>query len=55
MTSDSLYVAENDLDAVVLLPSLLELHKYTISQALVAHTFNPSTWEAEAGGFWRSF
>jgi hypothetical protein len=21
------------------------------SQALVAHTFNPSTWEAEAGGF----
>jgi hypothetical protein len=20
-------------------------------QALVAHTFNPSTWEAEAGGF----
>jgi major histocompatibility complex class I len=25
-----------------------------VIQAVVAHAFNPSTWEAEAGGFLRS-
>ena len=25
-----------------------------LSQKVVAHTFNPSTWEAEAGGFLNS-
>jgi major histocompatibility complex class I len=25
--------------------------KNTLSRAVLAHTFNPSTWEAEAGGF----
>jgi hypothetical protein len=29
----------------------LELRKCRGSRAVVAHTFNPSTWEAEAGGF----
>jgi hypothetical protein len=24
---------------------------HNLSQAVVVHTFNPSTWEAEAGGF----
>jgi hypothetical protein len=24
---------------------------FVYSRAVVAHTFNPSTWEAEAGGF----
>jgi hypothetical protein len=24
---------------------------FKVSQAVVAHAFNPSTWEAEAGGF----
>jgi hypothetical protein len=27
------------------------LKKFITSQAMVAHAFNPSTWEAEAGGF----
>jgi hypothetical protein len=27
------------------------LIKYHMSQAVVAHAFNPSTWEAEAGRF----
>jgi hypothetical protein len=25
--------------------------KFFVCQAMVAHAFNPSTWEAEAGGF----
>jgi hypothetical protein len=29
------------------------VQKYSGSQAVVAHAFNPSTWEAEAGGFLR--
>jgi hypothetical protein len=28
-----------------------QIPKLHQSQAVVAHTFNPSTWEAEAGGF----
>jgi hypothetical protein len=28
-----------------------QLFKYSKSRAVVAHTFNLSTWEAEAGGF----
>jgi hypothetical protein len=29
-----------------------EMHKeLNLSRAVVVHTFNPSTWEAEAGGF----
>jgi hypothetical protein len=27
------------------------IKKIKFSRAVVAHTFNPSTWEAEAGGF----
>jgi hypothetical protein len=27
------------------------LQKCPVSPGVVAHTFNPSTWEAEAGGF----
>ena len=27
---------------------------FALSQAVVAHAFNPTTWEAEAGGFLRS-
>jgi major histocompatibility complex class I len=30
---------------------LLMYFKNGSSQAVVAHAFNPSTWEAEAGGF----
>jgi hypothetical protein len=31
------------------------IRSLAVSWAVVAHTFNPSTWEAEAGGFlsWR--
>jgi hypothetical protein len=29
----------------------LLVNKDAYSQAVVVHTFNPSTWEAEAGGF----
>jgi hypothetical protein len=36
-----------DLDLYVM--ALLKVR--TCSQGVVAHTFNPSTWEAEAGGF----
>ena len=25
--------------------------RYSVGRAVVAHAFNPSTWEAEAGGF----
>jgi hypothetical protein len=28
-----------------------QTNKNKVSRAVVAHTFNPSTWEAEAGGF----
>jgi hypothetical protein len=31
--------------------SLSLLRKFIPDQAVVVHTFNPSTWEAEAGGF----
>ena len=27
-------------------------YKKQLCRAVVTHTFNPSTWEAEAGGFW---
>jgi hypothetical protein len=30
---------------------LFRLQNLFISRAVVAHAFNPSTWEAEAGGF----
>ena len=30
---------------------LIEVRRGHLSWAVVAHAFNPSTWEAEAGGF----
>jgi hypothetical protein len=30
---------------------LIKIRKYKDSRAVVVHAFNPSTWEAEAGGF----
>jgi hypothetical protein len=30
---------------------IFPIFKKIISRAVVAHAFNPSTWEAEAGGF----
>jgi hypothetical protein len=34
-----------------LLTNSEQIFKKWLSQAVVAHAFNPSTWEAEAGGF----
>jgi hypothetical protein len=31
--------------------SIIRIRMTGLSQAVIAHTFNPSTWEAEAGGF----
>jgi len=40
---------------VILFTSLLDINRYSESvkqqQTVVAHGFNPSIWEAEAGGF----
>jgi hypothetical protein len=30
---------------------MITTSKWSLSQAVVAHAFNPSTWEAEVGGF----
>jgi hypothetical protein len=35
--------------------NLFTIKNILISQAVVAHTFNPSTWEAEAGRFLNSW
>ena len=33
------------------LPHILIFKMFSSGRAMVAHAFNPSTWEAEAGGF----
>jgi hypothetical protein len=37
-----------------LFPARLKVKTCKVSQVVVAHTFNPSTWEAEAGRFLNS-
>jgi hypothetical protein len=42
-------VSENSYNVLTYNKSLKK--KIVVRQALVAHTFNPSTWEAEVSGF----
>jgi hypothetical protein len=46
-SGDGSLVKEKELNSI----SRTHIKKVDPSPAVVAHTFNPSTWEAEAGGF----
>ena len=49
--SGLLYAAISRLSVCSRLSDFLAFKILLVRQAVVAHTFNPNTWEAEAGGF----
>jgi hypothetical protein len=51
MNTGILYYASLGMIHLILYSSHFFLKKNAFYLAVVAHAFNPSTWEAEAGGF----